>query len=189
MCQGEVGRKLFRLKEAGSGRNERADDGGRTSVRERTRASAPEVSAGKLRTATARTAEGQRCPGPGAALAAGVPRPLRPRDAGLASAAACFLLGLPRTARGCPGALPLGLAAPALRTRESRCGCVWRAAPASQVLSPSPEAGAGGRAAAWACCPQSSSSRAPPDAGRAFSAGEEPPVQPSRLGCRFCLAS
>lgn len=135
------------------------------------------------------TGEGRACPGPEAALAAAAPRAARPYGPGLASAAARWPPGPPSPARLRCGAPPVGLAACALRTREGGRGLWRRAVRASQVVSPSPEAGpAGGRRGGRAAA-QASSSAAEPAAGRSSFAEEGPPAQPSRLGCQIWLAS
>lgn len=136
------------------------------------------------------TGEGRACPGPEAALAAVAPRGARPYGPGPASAAARWPPGPPSSARVRCGAPPVGLLAYALRTREGGYGLARRAVRASQVVSPSPEAGpAGGRRGGRAAAAESSSSVAEPAAGRSSFAEEGPPAQPSRLGCHIWLAS
>ncbi|XP_077927761.1 centrosomal protein of 63 kDa isoform X7 [Halichoerus grypus] len=133
------------------------------------------------------TGEGRACPGPEAALAAVAPRAVRPYGPGPASAAARWPPGPPSPARVRCGAPPVGLPAYALRTREGGYGLARRAVRASQVVSPSPEAGpAGGRRGVRAAAAESSSSAAEPAAGRSSFAEEAPPAQPSRLGCHIC---
>lgn len=86
------------------------------------------------------TGDGCRCPEPEAALAAVGPQTERPNGRGPTSSAARWPPGSPPPARLRPGAPPL-LAANASQTREARYGLPRRAVRASQVVSPSPEAG------------------------------------------------
>ena len=156
--RGSQGGRCFNQKWGSSRRNERSDGRDWTSGW-RWRACAPPSggNGGKTRgrargrpvTACVRVAGDEcRCPQPEAALAAVGPRTERPNGRGPTSSAARWPPGSPPPARLRSGAPPLLLAANASQTREARYGLPRRAVRASQVVSPSPEAGRrGGRAA------------------------------------------
>lgn len=136
-----------------------------------------------------RTGVGRACPSPEAALAAVAPRAARPHGPGMDSAAARRPPAPPSPARVRCGAPPVRLAAYAVRTREGGHGLARHTVRASQVVSPSPEAGpAGGRRGGRAAA-EPSSSAAEQAEGRSSSAEEEPLAPPSRLGCHTWLAS